>query len=468
MQPDLLRRLAEPLLAPLDAAVAAAALPGPLRDALTQLLDVSGLLVLAALLYVLRPAATAAWRVPAAAVAAGLGAWLLTHPAARFDDLFLRWDQFAFAAAAGLAAAGLAATPRKLVLAGLSTALLLLYCGPLAVAVVAAVTASGLALHRSPLGRGERAWLAHTALLLAVYAFAFWLRRRNLFEAARLQGLLAFGLLRYVSLMVAAHGAPRPALADCALYMTCYPGITGLRGAPEVYAEFARRNLARPPRLEPRAAAASLAKGLAMLVASAAVPMSLPRLLASASAPEAWACAALFFVKIALAAMGAWRTVDATALCLGIRLRMNFAGLLTCRNPSELWWAWRGTLTNWLVQHVYAPLGAARHHQIRNILAAFAVSFAWHALGVPFLTPAFHWSFVAAIALWAALNALGVVLHVAAGRRRGTARPPGRLRLASEIVAMWGFGALTPILLSYQGPAAAGLPDLLRLLLGVR
>jgi hypothetical protein len=236
-----------------------------------------------------------------------------------------------------------------------------------------------------------------------------------------------------------------------------------------VYAEFARRNLSKPLRLAHRAAGRALIEGLAMAIAATAIPMSLQRLMASGGAPEAWACAIVLFVKTALAVMGVWRTVHATALCLGIRLRMNFDGLLTCRNPSELWWAWRGTLTNWLVQHVYAPLGGGRRHPARNIAAAFAVSFLWHAIGAVFFAQEFQWTFTAAVALWALINALGVIAHVLIGRRRTAAPPrPGRVRLGLEFVGMWAFGSLTPILLSFQGPAVAGLPDLLRLLLGLR
>lgn len=476
MSPDLLRRLADPLLAPLRAACEAAPLPGAIQAALAQAFDASGLLLLAALLIGLGPRLAAperGWRaaLAPALLAAGLGAWLLTHPSERFDDLFLRWDHFAFAAAAGSAAGALPGGARKSVLAALSAALLILYLGPLPLAVLAGLTGAGLAVARTPAGRDARsAALLHAGLLLAVYAGAFWLRSHDLAAAARLQGLLAFGVLRYISLMVANFGAAPPSLTNCALYMTCYPGIAGMRGAPEVYDEFARRNLVRPVALDQRAAGRSMARGVGLLVASAAVPMTLARIVASTSALEAWICAIIFFIKTACAAMGLWRTVDATALCLGIRLRMNFAGLLTCRNPSELWWAWRGTMTNWLVQYVYAPLGANRHHQSRNILAAFAVSLAWHALGVPFLVPNFRWVHVLPVALWAVLNGLGVVAHVNAQRRlraAGAPARPGRLRLGLEIVGMWAFGSMTPILLSYQGPAVAGLPQLLRLLLGL-
>jgi D-alanyl-lipoteichoic acid acyltransferase DltB (MBOAT superfamily) len=169
--------------------------------------------------------------------------------------------------------------------------------------------------------------------------------------------------------------------------------------------------------------------------------------------------------------MGVWRGVEATALLYGVRMRANFARLLSCRNPSELWWAWRGTLTNWLVQHVYAPLGASRRHQSLNILAAFAVSFIWHAMGVPFITPGFRLIHVAPVALWASVNALAVVAHVRLSRAASpnvAAAVPAPVRIAASTILMWALGSLTPILLSYQGAAVERLPSLLRLLLGLR
>ena len=170
-------------------------------------------------------------------------------------------------------------------------------------------------------------------------------------------------------------------------------------------------------------------------------------------------------MKTAIGVTGAWRVIHATALCFGVRLRMNFAGLLTCRTPSELWWAWRGTMTNWLVQHVYAPLGANRRHQVLNILAAFAVSGVWHVFAV--MSPQLRWPQVAAIALWATVR-----------RRRGDgvgedSAVRSRHRVTAwrmlQIPLMWALGALTPLLLSLSpaGTSADRLPRLIRLLLGL-
>jgi hypothetical protein len=208
-----------------------------------------------------------------------------------------------------------------------------------------------------------------------------------------------------------------------------------------------------------------------MLTASRLLPVTLERVEASASALEAWAFCIALFVRTALAVMGAWRVVGAVALFYGVQLRANFTGLLGCRNPTELWWSWRSTLTNWLVQHVYAPLGGNRRHQSRNIAAAFLVSFVWHVIGIPFLVLDFRPVHVAAVALWAAINGVAVIAHVnLAGRLlvRGPEPVPMRVRTGIATVLTWALGSMTPILLSYQGPAVVRLPHLLRLLVGLR
>jgi hypothetical protein len=476
---DLLKGLATPILDPARDLVAGAGLPDPLRSALTVLVEASGLVALAAAFAMLgalsqRQSARSMERAVAGAsglVAAALGIWLLRHPSDRFDDLFGRWDHLAFAGTAGFAITLLAGAQRKWWLAAVSAAILLRYVGAIPVATAVALTATGVLLLRTPLREHRGATVAvQAALVVAAYGFAFWLRSWQFVEASRVQGLLAFWVLRHISLLVTAVRNGPPPLADCGAFVMFYPGVAGMLGAPEVYDEFARRNLTRPPAVQHRRAARRLIEGVLLVVASRLVPMTLERIEASATVPEAWACSIVFFVRTALAIMGLWRSVSGIALLYGVQLRANFAGLLSARNPTELWWSWRGTMTNWLVQHVYAPLGANRHHQSLNIAAAFTVSFLWHALGVPFLSPDFHLAQIVAVALWASANGAAVIAHVNANRTgliRAPAVVPAGMRNAIAIVLTWTLGSLTPTLMNYQGPAAEGLPRLLRALTGL-
>jgi hypothetical protein len=478
MQPDLLQRIAAPLRALLERRLLTLA-PAGSAEALASLLDLGGLAVLAIVLAAAcrtlasrttapsPPARTLGGGIPAAAGVAALGllVWILRHPSTQFDLIFTRWDHLALCALVGLAAAAAPPTWRKLGLAGLSIAFLLQYCGVQAVALVGAIGLLGFALLRTSLV--ARPWalaLAEGGLIAGAYGYALWVRRGSVWAASPLQGLLAFAALRHISFVIEAVKTPRR-LHDYAAFMTFYPGVAGIFGAPEVYAEFSRRNLARPGAVDHGRAARRVALGALQAWVALRIPVSADTVLSSPGPALAWASAAVFFIRTALGVMGGWAMIDGAALFLGVQLRANFRGLLTCQNPSELWWAWRGTLTNWLVQHVYGPLGG-RRHLVRNLLAAFAVSFLWHALGVPFLTADFHLVQVTPVALWAGINAAAVLLHGLLSRTGPGTAPPGWSGRAMRIVLMWWLGAMTPLLLSFQGDAVARFPALLRALLG--
>src|SRR5262249_40413163 len=151
MEADLLKRLAAPVLVPVQAALSATALPLPLRDALASLVDSSGLVLVAGAPALGGSANTREHGVPrlaaaaSALLAAGLAAWMLQHPSERFDDVFHRWDHLAFAGLAGLAAAALARGGRKWVLAAVSLGVLLQYAGAVAVAPAGALPPVGRA-----------------------------------------------------------------------------------------------------------------------------------------------------------------------------------------------------------------------------------------------------------------------------------------------------------------------------------
>ena len=478
MQPDLLQRIAAPLRALLEQRLLAVAPPGS-AEALASLLDLGGLallaVVLAAACRVLAGRTTTTSQPPgvlgggvaaAAGVAAlGLLGWIVRHPSAQFDLIFTRWDHLALCALGGLAAAAAPPAWRKIALVVLSITLLVQYTGVRAVALVSAIGLVGFALLRTSLV--ARPWalaLAQGMLVAGAYGYALWVRRGSVAAAWPLEGLLAFAALRHISFVIEAVKAPRR-LHDYAAFMTFYPGVAGIFGGPEVYAEFSRRNLVRPVTLDHARAARRIATGALQAWVSLRIPVSVDTVLASPGPALAWASAAVFFIRTALGVMGGWAMIEGAALFLGVQLRANFRGLLTCQNPSELWWAWRGTLTNWLVQHVYGPLGG-RRHLARNILAAFGVSFLWHALGVPFLTADFRLVQVAPVALWAAINGTAVLLHGTLARTGPGTTPPGSIGRAIRVVLMWGLGAMTPLLLSFQGDAVARFPALLHALLG--
>jgi hypothetical protein len=479
MEPDLLKRAAAPVRELLAGWLVAAVPALPAATAAT-LLDLVGLVVVAALVLVVgtghaavarRPRAghtiAAGLRVASGVAAVALFAWIVGHPSPVFEGLFARWDHLAFCALAGLSVAAATLPWRMGLLIAVSVPILLQYAGGTAVAVVAGAGLLGVAVLRTPLAaRPWRLALVQGVIITAAYGCAIAVRRTSLLAGLQVQALLAFAALRHISFTVEAAKRPR-SLREYLVFMAFYPGVFGIFGAPEVFTEFARRNLVRAPALDHRRAARRVLEGTLQAGASMLIPISVEDVIASPGPLVAWPLAVVFFVRTALAVMGAWAIIDAVALLYGIQLRGNFRGLLSCENPSELWHAWRGTLTNWLIQHVYAPLGASQRHETFNLFAAFGVSLLWHALGVPFITPAFRLAHLLPVMLWAAINAVAVVLHVKLHRAGVLRRPAPGIRRGGRLVLTWALGALTPLLLQFQGADFARFPALIRALTGM-
>lgn len=87
------------------------------------------------------------------------------------------------------------------------------------------------------------------------------------------------------------------------------------------------------------------------------------------------------------------------ALTLGIRLPENFNWPYAARNLQDFWQRWHMSLTSWIRDYVYIPLGGSRHGWPRRVLSgmvAFALCGLWHG-------PARHF------VLWGLLHGCGLV-----------------------------------------------------------
>jgi len=86
------------------------------------------------------------------------------------------------------------------------------------------------------------------------------------------------------------------------------------------------------------------------------------------------------------------------ARMLGIRLPENFNWPYGARNLQEFWRRWHISLTSWLRDYVYIPLGGNRHGVARRVFngfAAFALCGLWHG-------PAWHY------VLWGVYHGAGL------------------------------------------------------------
>jgi len=480
-EPDFLRALLEPLRAGALSWLAAGGIGDAPARALVELFDVA---CLGGLAYCLVPlsAALRAFADPvagrrsgerlllaaAALAAVGLCSWDLTHPSSHVLYLIVRWDHVVFSALLGALLAHVSPGARAWTLALLSIAIVARYAGVEATAVLCAGIL--IAFAAAGEGRAVRSAVVLAALAAGVYALSWWLRGRSFLIALQTYSLFAVVLLRLVSVAVTANRNGRPPLGSYACYATFYLGSFGFLFAPEVYSDFARRNLGARRRCDARRAARGVALGALQIWLALRIPVSTADLFGAADPLAAWQASLLLFVRTALHAMGFWAVLEACALFQGFHLHANFRGLLSRRNPSELWWAWRGAFTNWLVRHVYGPLGADRRHQSLNILAAFAVSWFWHILGVPFLVQKFRLLDLAPLSGWALVNAAAVIAHVQVQRRGWhllPARTPPALRRGVHVFLTCCLATTAVTFLSFQGDQIERFVPFLKLLVGL-
>ena len=73
---------------------------------------------------------------------------------------------------------------------------------------------------------------------------------------------------------------------------------------------------------------------------------------------------------------------------LGIDLDVNFKCPYFSRSPREFWARWHISLSSWLRDYIYIPLGGSRKGTLRtylNIMITFIVSGLWHGTGITYL-----------------------------------------------------------------------------------
>ncbi|MBR6704069.1 MAG: MBOAT family protein [Lachnospiraceae bacterium] len=134
----------------------------------------------------------------------------------------------------------------------------------------------------------------------------------------------------------------------------------------------------------------------------------------AASGPEAVLAALLFSLQILCDFRGYSLIARGAAGVLGIRLSVNFDRPYASASLGEFWRRWHITLSSWLRDYVYIPLGGSRGTaflRARNLLLVFLVSGLWHGAGLNFL-------------IWGLLHGLVMVLESLTER----SAPGGKLR----------------------------------------
>jgi len=121
---------------------------------------------------------------------------------------------------------------------------------------------------------------------------------------------------------------------------------------------------------------------------------------AALSPGYAWLAIGCFTIQIYFDFAGYSDMAIGLARMLGFRLRENFNSPYISQSLTEFWQRWHMSLTSWIRDYLYIPLGGNRRGNLRtyvNLWICFLLSGLWHGAS---------WNFV----LWGAYNGLFLTL----------------------------------------------------------
>jgi len=147
----------------------------------------------------------------------------------------------------------------------------------------------------------------------------------------------------------------------------------------------------------------------------------------SALAPtfaEAWLGAAAYGLQLYFDFSGYSDMAIGLAAMLGIRFPVNFNSPYWSQSISEFWTRWHMTLSRFLRDYIYIPLGGNRHGAMstyRNLFLTMLIGGLWHGAA---------WTFIA----WGAWHGVLLAVERANGRRPLYWRAPCALRVALTLL----------------------------------
>ena len=116
---------------------------------------------------------------------------------------------------------------------------------------------------------------------------------------------------------------------------------------------------------------------------------------------EAWVTSLSYTMQLYFDFSGYTDMAIGAALLFNIKLPINFHSPYKAANIQEFWRRWHITLTRFLKEYLYIPLGGNRAGELRTYLNLFTVFFLaglWHGAG---------WTFI----FWGMLHGLALIVH---------------------------------------------------------
>jgi alginate O-acetyltransferase complex protein AlgI len=114
---------------------------------------------------------------------------------------------------------------------------------------------------------------------------------------------------------------------------------------------------------------------------------------------EGWATSLSYTFQIYFDFSGYTDMAIGAALLFNIKLPLNFNSPYSAMNIRDFWQRWHMTLTRFLKDYIYIPLGGNRETEFRtygNLIATFFIGGLWHGGAMTFLA----WGFLHGMAMW--------------------------------------------------------------------
>lgn len=273
------------------------------------------------------------------------------------------------------------------------------------------------------IGRWRNIWLLRTGVtvnLLTLGYFKYWNFGIESLQAAGMAvpsgwlGVLlpigiSFFVFHSISYIVDVWRRDTPAtrnLFDFAAFITLFPHL--IAGPVLRYKDLAWQFANRRHTLALFSEGAyRFMSGFAMkvLVADSVAPLADAAFgLQAPTLAEAWLGAAAYTVQIFFDFAGYSAMAVGLALMMGFRFIENFSNPYASRSVTEFWRRWHISLSTWLRDYLYIPLGGNRRGRVRtyvNLMLTMLLGGLWHGANWTFIVwGAWH-------GLWLALERLG-------------------------------------------------------------
>lgn len=230
---------------------------------------------------------------------------------------------------------------------------------------------------------------------------------------------LSFQSISYIIDVARKDAPPARSLVDFLAFVALFPQL--IAGPVLRYKDLAVQFLERTHSVEKFTFGVQrFVTGLAMklLVADTVAPLS-DRVfaLAEPSLAEAWLGATAYAVQLFFDFAGYSAMAIGLGLMIGFKFVENFDQPYASQSVTEFWRRWHISLSNWLRDYLYVPLGGNRNGTLktyRNLILTMVLGGLWHGA---------NWTFI----LWGGWHGTALALERLAGMKPGGRQLPFRL-----------------------------------------